>query len=312
MAPGPIGPGSELFLSPYLTAIIATVFHQGGITMQKIKSRILSSVGVVAFGGFIVQTSTHGAILANESFEYTGGSFLQGQNGGTGFSSGWLGAPNFFNEDARIAPGLTYPGYASSGSSARMLQANFRDNHRFLDTDPAGPFAGYLDGAGNIGADGTELWISYLGIDSTASLGGGKLDLRMHRDLALANPNDEPPGANIVLQLELADLNDLNPDLLVAHIQFGASQDTVTIYINPDLSQAPTGGTVVNLASTVDVSFDAIEIAGEYFASPTPSGTFDEIRIAETAADIGFIPEPGSLVIASVGMALASVRRRQS
>ncbi|MEM6333931.1 MAG: PEP-CTERM sorting domain-containing protein [Planctomycetota bacterium] len=280
--------------------------------MNRVSHQVLLPTALAAGLGFAVQPAADAAILANESFEYTGGSFIQGQNGGTGFSSAWLGAPNFFAQDARAVPGLSYPGYAVSGQSAEMSAANFRDHHRFLDVDPSGPFTDYLDGSGNIGADGTELWISYLGADNTTSLGGGKLDLRLHRDLALASPNAEPPGGNIVLQLELDDLNGVTPDLLVAHIQFGAGQDTVTIYINPDLSQAPTGGSVLDLASTVDVSFDAIEMAGEYFANnPIPSGTFDEIRIAETATDIGFvIPEPSSLLLASAGLILAARRRR--
>lgn len=260
-------------------------------------------------------STASGAILAEESFDYTtGNAFLQNKNGGTGFGSPWYDN-SFFGSDPQIntAGSLTYPGYTSASNSV-TLSSNFRDAHRLLDTSSGGAFDAYLNGSGDVGADGTELWISYLaGDDDTLAQNGRRVDLRFYRDLS--NNTAEPGGSNGTqsLALEMGGLVNSAARLLVAHVQFGVGQDTVTVYIDPDLGQLPTGGTVLDPLDTVDVSFDTLEIAGEYGTlSPQPFVTFDEIRIASTPEAIGFVPEPATFGLAMLGTALLSSRRRSA
>lgn len=225
-------------------------------------------------------------LLAGESFDYSEGAFIHDQNGGDGFDGRWLGAPKFFGEDTKaVRPGLAYPGYPSGGGAARMNRADYRGNHRRLDTSAGGPFADHLDGDGNIGRDGTELWIAYLATDGDDGTGGGFANLRFFRKPA--NPG-KPEHAEAVLHLPLTNVLDGNTHLLVAHVAFAAGPDTVTLFVDPDLSVAPASGKTLDAETTADASFDTLEISGEYYVKPAPSATWDEIRIGATARDVGF------------------------
>jgi hypothetical protein len=229
---------------------------------------------------------THAQPLASESFEYAGDTFIQDMNGGKGFAERWLGQPSFYAEDARVVyPSLEYPGYTSAGGAATMSRGNYRDAHRKLDTTAAGPFAAYLDASNRIGKDDTEVWISYLAKDGDPAPGGGFPSLRFYRNPADAQ---EPSEKEVVLALPLEAATDGKTHLLVAHIAFAQGQDKVTVYVNPGLSQAPSGGLPMDATKTVDVSFDTLEISGEFYVEPAPSVTWDEIRIAADPQQIGF------------------------
>ncbi|MEM6821749.1 MAG: hypothetical protein AAF558_07420 [Verrucomicrobiota bacterium] len=230
------------------------------------------------------------AIIAEDFFTSGSGAFLQGKNTGSGFgaSSFWDGAVNNFNEDPRNRyPGLSYPSSSSSAGLARF-RGDFRELYRTVDGGSG--FTSYLDGSGNIGADGTELWFNFLlGRDDNVTA-GGSFGMSLLRDAADANTNDD-----VILylssDLDAGRFRDSDTHMIAVHMEFAAGSDTYTVYVDPDLSLAPTGGAVNTIA---DLSFDMIRMEGRIWGSPTSHLNFDEIRFGETASDIGFatVPEP--------------------
>ena len=244
----------------------------------------LASVAASLIAG-LASLPSHADLLASEPFDYDAGTFLQDQDGGTGFGGRWLGQPKFFGEDARItAASLDYPGYPAASPVVVTSRGNYRDAHRPIDTTAGGPFADLLDDDGNVGKAGTELWIAYLARDDSPATTGGHANLRLYRDADA----DEPDEKQAVLNLPLAGVMDDQPHLLVAHVVFGEAGDRVTLYVDPDLSGAPKDGRTLPAGETEDVSFDMLEISAEYYADPAPAVTFDGIQIGTSATDIGF------------------------
>ncbi|MEM6822843.1 MAG: PEP-CTERM sorting domain-containing protein, partial [Verrucomicrobiota bacterium] len=155
-------------------------------------------------------------------------------------------------------------------------------------------FSAYMDGAGNIGADGTELWLGVLlGRVDTGNT-SGELRVDLERDGSL----------NVRLNSQLPDTD---THLLVAHLEFNSGvDDTFTLYVDPDLSLAPTGGVSTNVA---DLSFDQIALSGGVFGNPKIDIFFDEFRIAESATDLGFaaVPEPSTYALFMISIAAFSL-----
>ncbi len=91
-----------------------------------------------------------GLVLAHEPFDYTPGNVIVGENGGTGWTDQWSLLSN--NGSATINNfGLTYPGLVTSGNSICLEPAS--------DT-PSIVIA--RNTSGQIGAEGTSTWISFL------------------------------------------------------------------------------------------------------------------------------------------------------
>src|SRR5262245_44458274 len=108
------------------------------------------------------------AQLLYEGFNYAAGSGnLTGQNGGTGWNGGWQLINNGSADvvSGSLLGGANAPaGYDSISTGNRCFLPNARRVGRPVDTSVGGPFglAGYVDGAGRIGADNKTLYLSFM------------------------------------------------------------------------------------------------------------------------------------------------------
>jgi hypothetical protein len=217
-----------------------------------------------------------GAILAVDSFDLEGGIHINGLESGLGWGAAWAAAADVTPENPRIGyNNLIYPGYASAGGGAQF-RGDYRKMSRLLDVSGSGPFAAHLNKAGDIGRDGTELWISVATsrLDHVAAEGISALTLRR---------NDAD-----VVQLSM-DFDDAAVHLFVLRIQFKEGDDIVTAYFDPALDKAPIGGLDLGL---MDASFYQISLGGMYYDEQKPTVAFDGLMIGETAQDIGFKANP--------------------
>jgi hypothetical protein len=228
-----------------------------------------------------------------------------------------------------VSASLTYPGVISSANRFENVHNRLTEN---IDNSISGPFAAYRDGLGNIGADGTTLYISVL--------------LRQHPDPQVVNPNSVPvydafelwrgdsspsgtdgnrkvsidlwtghptstanwygtawqPTNNAVSQAPLIG-TDTNTHLFVLKMMFGAGDnDVVSIYADPSGTSEPL--TASGIISSTDLSFD--RLGTSIFSGQDNALTADEIRIGSSFTDV--VPEPCGTVI--VALAAAGMLRR--
>lgn len=279
---------------------------------------VFSGLMIVALCLCAAQTA-NATVLAYEGFNYTTEQNIGGLNGGSGwgaawtaiFGNGWLPAPG----GSLIGPNAT----GNAASTGNALREGFTRDGRFLDTSSAGAFAGYLDANGNIGKDGTTLYLSFLQQVTTET---PFYAFEFHKDDlgdagrvgyigADGNDNDcvslhVPNGTNLM------DTQDTNAHLYVVRFDFLAGDDTVTVYRDPTDAIEPSSATLV-IAGAGDMSFDGISTAD--FKSSGNTWT-DEIRLATTFADaIGTpVPEPSTIVLmvtAAFGLVAYAWRKRR-
>jgi len=100
---------------------------------------------------------SHAATLVYEGFDYAAGS-LNAQNGGFGWSAAW-------DANTVVTTSLAYTGVTTQGGKATGAFSSTAT--RSLDTSPTGNFQDYIDADGNIGADNTTLWFSFLAADNS-------------------------------------------------------------------------------------------------------------------------------------------------
>jgi hypothetical protein len=287
-------------------------------------------IGVALSAGFYAGTVA-AAELAYEPFSYPPGDL----NGGTattasGFTGSWTRLIANAADRASIVSGsLSYPGLSTSANRFENVHNRLTEP---LDTSAAGPFTAYLDGSGNIGADGTTLYLSVL--------------LRQHPDPQVPNPSpaigyegfelwrgDPGSDGNRKVSIDLwtghgdgaanywatawqptnvvASSSSLTPGntdthLFVLKMIFGAgNNDVVQIFADPPLSAEPAipTGTI----STLDLSFN--RLGTSIFSGRDNAFTADEIRIGSSYADV--VPEPSSLLLClAAAVALLRHQRR--
>jgi hypothetical protein len=103
-------------------------------------------------------------IIASDPFDYTGGTSLTGQNGGSGWSGAWFGPSSAFPDFTVDGAGLTYTGFSSSGGRAAFTSTNGADAAR------------NLAATSNVGYD--VIWLSFLG--NYTQQGGGFSNVRLY------------------------------------------------------------------------------------------------------------------------------------
>jgi hypothetical protein len=253
------------------------------------------------------------ALLAEETFSsYPAGSNLAGANGGTGWSDAWaVGASQDYLNQVRnnVFSFGPYPGYTPSTTPAES-QGNylnlaagfggpsFNYAERFLDTSGGGTFgsAGLLttNSASQtaIGADGTTVWGSLLYQNN------GQFWLRNPGVVDNQFPLPNSGGDGTVA-------------LALYRIDYASGPDTLSLWINPDLSTWTPSSTPTSTA-TGDFAFNKfiwVESAND------SENRVDDIRFGTTAADVvpvnTAIPEPVTAAsLGVVGLAMGLRRRR--
>jgi hypothetical protein len=84
--------------------------------------------------------------------------------------------------------------------------------------------------------------------------------------------------------------------MIVGEIDWGATTDTISLYSVTDVN-APLPTAFATLSADLDQSqFDTIHVAGQQVSS------LDEIRFGTSLQDVGVVPEPTTLCLASFGL----------
>ena len=235
--------------------------------------------------------------VAYDGFNYSPGS-LNGQNGGTGWTSSWV---NDYTSGASFqvsASGMSYSGLSTSGGSLVWSSGGngISEDARHLSLMDSGVvFIQFLGQFGSSSGGGTPN-IRLLNSGAvTGGLGGngGPFGGRMSILDATLNPAANGSSSS------LANLSALN--LVIARIDY--QNDSTSLWVNPNLSTfnyenpATADATYAGLAP----AFDSIAI---YSRSP---GSVDEISIMAEA-----VPEPSSAALMLTGLGAAYVWRRRN
>ncbi|HWD93328.1 MAG TPA: immunoglobulin domain-containing protein [Verrucomicrobiae bacterium] len=261
---------------------------------------VASNASGVVTSSVVNVSPNFGGLLAYEGFNYgQSSSDIGGANGGFGWSGAWLnlggGASTSYSNNL-VAAGNAPAGYDAHSLAGYLFQPISSRKARYLDCSPTGTFAqhGYIDGNGNIGADGSRLYISFLqqpsdlvqfyefelkrdDLGDGGRIGGiGNDTGDTHAHLRIESPAG---GASTFY--------DLGPgstgvNFYVMRIDYHTAGDTVIVYRNPTSVTEPAAPTVA-VSNVADMSFDGISF-GAFLNNITVS--HDEVRVGQTWADV--------------------------
>jgi fructan beta-fructosidase len=291
-APLSLALGAQLTLSNYFSGDIGEV---------KLYNYSMSDADRAAQEATLTQkwgiTGALAGMLAYESFNYPAGTILAGQNGGIGWSNGWVDVSG--NASESVASGnLTVGGNAPAGFDGRSLGnsalvSNGSRAGRWLDGSATGNFAlaGYLNASGNIGAAGKTLYVSFLQQPSSPTqfyefefhrgdlgdagrIGGVGNDLANATTVNLRAPDsvETPMG-----------LGNTNVNFYVVRIDYHGGSDDVYVYRNPTGPNESDNQPVLTMLGAADMSFNGLSM-GAYLNGVTV--THDEVRLGQTWASV--------------------------
>lgn len=250
-------------------------------------------------------------LIASDGFDYAVGP-LSG-NGGVGWNGGWTAADDLQVE----SPGLTYTdssgvSLATSGNKVRPSFSADGESFRVMSS-------------GSIGADGTSVWIAFLAEgpatspDSTQNFRWGGISLfdgtndSSEERLFLGKPADEDffwgTLGPVIGDRIVSDVPTTDPVLFVTQIEFGSGDETVRIWLNPDLDSTPLPGDAAITETVSNFQFDRVRIAG------SNDFAIDELRIGTTFSSVAPTPEPSSFALLGFGLCSLlgyGVRRRRA
>jgi hypothetical protein len=251
--------------------------------MRKCESLVL----LVASASFLTLASTaHAAVNASDSFSYANGS-LTGNSGGTGFSTAWGDA------NSNIAS-------ASSTlvASGQVTCSNGDAIYRGLTT--------------SFGSSGT-LW---MGVDlqvKTPGTFGGLLLYNGTSEKFLVGGNNNlqiwTMGANAAAAAGSAISDDSTTTLKRGVVQFNldpGSAGSASLWVSQ-------GGATVDVTRTPDATITGLTLTGvnTLRIGSNTSLVLDNVTLGTTFADVGAVPEPGSMGLLGLGASGLLWRRRR-
>ncbi len=248
-------------------------------------------------------------LIAHEPFEYphrdccgatwpTGGGVVD-LLGGTGWASAWRDdyahsratGIAVFPADAGVEPDArtTALSYTDSGglelsTSGAQLRTSFGTSSsawRVIDltrVDPA-----WLTEDGRLGASGTRVWLSFLAQSFSGDGGDRWAYVELGDTLRIGRHAVEKGAGSWGLHVmgqtpQTSSVPSAEPVFIAVAIDFADAQDTVSMWINPDLNAAP-------VTPDVTVTLDALEIH-RVVVSGRYSTDFDELRIGTTWSSV--------------------------
>src|SRR4051794_28465892 len=170
--------------------------------------------------------------IASESFDYTNGAALAGQNGGTGWSAGWTGNTG--------GPLVSSPGMSSSTVQTSGLKTSLANSN----------VGAFRVPTSSPDADGSTVYISFLAQQTSSGTGGysglslfsgtSTEQLFLGRATSTANWGVDPRAGTGAVQ---STTPAAAQSLLVARIDFGAGttggNEHVRLYVNPSAAGEP-------------------------------------------------------------------------
>lgn len=279
---------------------------------------ILAVAAAVLFAG----AAAHGALIAEETFDYSTGT-LQDKNGGTGWGGAWGKIDDNLSGDV-TSPGMTHPSLIDTGTNKASINATSDDNAR-----PQRDFAS------GIAADG--VWVSFIG-QMNDKLGRASViqfsDTIGNAIAKIGRPNDNTgdgnwgiteaslnePGELVEAVDESGDgLSTTTKALVVANFTQSGNDWTLDLYLNPDSSgpsSATHSGTRTFTDSNVtgDLGNVVFFVGGDNtsLAEGPSEFDFDDLRVGESFSDVVVIPEPTTLALLALGGVAALLRRRRA
>ena len=236
-----------------------------------------------------------------ESFDYTAGSALAGQSGGSGWNGGWRAN----NGDFIVTQaGLDAPTMTGETGNAGQSNTTGRYQRTFDQTYDSGVVVlEFLMSLSSLGSDAYAAFELQSGADSDPGrvfqLGTLRGDDGGLTSTYAASSRTAVGGARAAT----LDLGDYDSSVRHFAIRFDLDADTATVFENPavgtDLLTDPGVGT---LSLFSGFSFDRVGIAR--FTGSGPRATFDEIRLTT-------VPEPGSMGLLLAGSLAMAARRRR-
>lgn len=232
-------------------------------------------------------TTEPGVILAQDSFASPPGA-LHGSGGGLGWKQPWITQ----NNDTTV-PGYTiantnplmYPGVLTGGNYAVGGRV-YLTAHRPVDNSASGPFAPYLTENNYVGKHGTTLWFSALlrkevNNNEPVFFGNDWTSRRLQLGYTGAGSNDANGvrywSVNLDGQIYRSDVQVTagQPTLLVGRVEYGP-ETTVSLYVNPDLSEGLPESPSVTASTYSNLAFRNIV----FYGGNTPGqGAVDELKI---------------------------------
>lgn len=277
-------------------------------------------LGIFSAACVMPLSRTWAATLVYESFDYTVGSELNGQSGGTGFGSySWSDSSAPGNRDTVSSGSLAYGSLATAGNSALAVSPTYA-----LTSSVTRRFTNIS------GTAGTTTWVSFLfALEHTAApLTTGDYSTLAISAFTPPGPNgtahfgifndpDGEPGDKVFgigsSQITAASLSNVplvahQTYFLVARIDWnaGTTPEDIYLYINPAMGgPEPSLGSAAAYSNSVNISLASgtsrLSSLGIYAGEVGPEWAYDEIRIGSTFADVTPIPEPtaGACVLAA-------------
>ncbi|MGC3956502.1 MAG: immunoglobulin domain-containing protein [Verrucomicrobiota bacterium] len=293
------------------TLALTNILLASGGSYTVTASNTLGRVTSVAAAVSVLNTNNY--LLCYEGFDYSAAANLAGLNGGAGWNGGWqdIGGSSGVSVNAgNLIAGVNAPsGYDTRSTGNSSLNSNGNRYGRALDVSTNGTFAthGMVNGNGNVGADGTILYVSFL---QQPSLLNSFYEFEFHRDdlgdpgriagigcdSAFVGTNNvgsvffrAPNGAATLIGNGSTDVN-----LFVVRIDYVAGADNVFVYRNPVGANESDNVPVLVLPAVSDMTFDGISMAA-YDNGVTVK--HDQIRMGQSWSDVvgskvGFIAQP--------------------
>ena len=243
-------------------------------------------------------------LLFTETFQYTIGSNLSGQNGGTGFSTAWNGG------NSTIVAGLS----SGSSSAVQIGTQSLRSLSATASTSGTSTYVTYLMNASSFSGGnytGLSLWNSgteqmFLGIPWQAFNFG--FDAHGGNGAADIKTVNFTPSPNTSYLVAVGFLPSATPGKV--DVKMWA---TSNLAVDPNaLIATPANASLIG--SRNNFSFNQISVAGDYAGSLKVAGIASSPSVSEAASvSVNAVPEPDSLALVAtlVGGCMALRARKR-
>jgi len=237
---------------------------------------VITVLGVV----LALAPAANAALIAEDGFNYTAGTIL------TESGQGWQAGDVWSGGARAVAPGMTYTGLTNMGVNKYEGSGQ---HFRYIDTSVGSlaAAAGVLDGSNNIGADGSTVWMSFLGKKDTASWGGVSV-YRGGSEQHFIGKNGGGTGTwGVILYGDGGgpywSTKDVHTDsLVVVKWDFTATNDRTQMWVNPVIAAGEAGLGVADVDRTrTGFSFNRIRLGNGGGLL-----TVDELRLGTTWDDV--------------------------